>query len=45
MSPLLPQRVVCDVDAEELSDCIQGEAIDISQCPHVAGVNCGCKLS
>ena len=39
-SPILPLSIDCSVDDSDLSEC-RTTPLDVSQCPHVAGVNCG----
>ena len=43
-SPILPFRIDCSVDDIDISDCIT-TALNVSQCPQVAGVNCGGQCS
>ncbi|CAI8021146.1 Neurotrypsin, partial [Geodia barretti] len=38
-SPILPFSISCSIGDSELDDCAK-TALDTSQCPHVAGVNC-----
>ena len=37
---ILPLNISCGIDDRDLGSCSKTE-LDVSQCPHVAGVNCG----
>ena len=38
-SPIVPWKIQCDSHTNGLSDCFT-EELDVSQCTHVAGVDC-----
>ena len=39
-SPILPMSIHCGIDDTTLSDCTTHD-LNVTDCPHVAGINCG----